>query len=68
VIVTGMTLHPDARWVAQQARNFVLLTEQQTNRPTHLIHDLDTKFTAQLDAILASEQIDVVKVGPAAPT
>jgi hypothetical protein len=46
----------------------LLLTEQQANRPTHLIHDLDTKFPAQLDAILASEQIDVVKVGPAAPT
>jgi putative transposase len=56
-----------ARWVAQQARNFVLLTEKQTNRPTPLIHDLDTKFTAQFDAILASEQIEVVKVGPAAP-
>ena len=45
VIVTGMTAHPDGQWVLQQARNFVLLTDQEASAPTHLIHDLDTKFT-----------------------
>jgi len=45
VIVTGMTAHPNEQWVLQQARNFVLLTDQEASAPTHLIHDLDTKFT-----------------------
>jgi putative transposase len=46
VIVTGMTAHPDAQWVLQQARNFVLLTDQEPEartyaldpRPRHEIH------------------------------
>src|SRR5205814_7975665 len=49
------------------ARNFVLLTENETAAPTHLIHDLDTKFTKVFDARLQAEGIEVVKVGPAAP-
>ena len=62
-----MTPHPDARWVLQQARNFVLLTDQEAAAPTHLIHDLDTKFTKAFDALLEAEQIEIIKVGPAAP-
>ena len=67
VIVTGMTPHPDARWVLQQARNFVLLTDQEAAAPTHLIRDLDTKFTKAFDALLEAEQIEITKVGPVAP-
>lgn len=67
VIVTGMTPHPDGRWVLQQARNFLLLTDQEAAAPTHLIHDLDTKFTKEFDALLEAEQIKITKVGPAAP-
>ena len=67
VIVTGMTPHPDARWVAQQARNFILLTDKEAEAPTHLIHDFDTKFTKEFDTILAGEDIEPVKVGPGKP-
>jgi putative transposase len=67
VIVTGMTAHPDATWVVQQARNFVLLTDQETAAPRHLIHDLDTKFAKAFDALLEAEGIEITKVGPAAP-
>ena len=67
VVVTGMTAHPDARWVLQQARNFVLLTDQEASAPSHLIHDLDTKFTKEFDARLEAEGIEITKVGPAAP-
>jgi putative transposase len=67
VIVTGMTTHPDAQWVSQQARNFVLLTDQEAEAPTHLIHDLDTKFTKAFDGRLKADGIEPAKVGPAAP-
>src|ERR1019366_9459225 len=67
VIVTGMTAHPDGPWVLQQARNFVLLTDQAASAPSHLIHDLDTKFTEAFDDRLKTDGIEPVKVGPAAP-
>ncbi len=64
VIVTGMSAHPDSAWVAQQARNFNVLADV---KPTHLIHDLDTKFTQQFDEILGGDGAEIVKVGPLAP-
>lgn len=67
VFVTGMTAHPDSRWVLQQARNFVLLTDQEAVASTHLIRDFDSKFTQAFDALLEAEGIESVKVGPAAP-
>ena len=67
VVVTGMTAHPDGQWVLQQARNFVLLTDQEAAAPTHLLRDFDTKFTQAFDALLEAEGIEAVKVGPAAP-
>ena len=67
VIVTGMTAHPHELWVLQQARNFVLLTDQENSAPTHLIHDLDTKFTKAFDERLRADGVEPVKVGPAAP-
>jgi putative transposase len=67
VIVTGMTPHPDATWVLQQARNFMLQTDNESGVPTHLIHDCDTKFTKAFDALFKAEGMEVVTVGPAAP-
>jgi putative transposase len=34
---------------------------------THLIHDLDSKFTAEFDAILEAAKVDVVETAPRAP-
>jgi putative transposase len=67
VIVSGITAHPDAPWMVQQARNFVLLTDQEAAAPTHLIHDLDTKFTKEFDVLLEAEGITPIEVGPSAP-
>jgi hypothetical protein len=64
---SDLSSHPEARWTAQQTRNFDLFTDQEPRFPTHVIHDLETKFTTQFDAILAAENIEPVKVGPAAP-
>lgn len=67
VVVTGMSVHPDAAWVAQQARNFNVLSAHEATPPTHIIHDLNTKFTKQFDDILEADGAEGVKVGPRAP-
>ena len=53
--------------MAQQARNFHILTADESEKPSHLIHDFDTKFTKQFDALVEADGAAVVKVGPAAP-
>ncbi len=45
----------------------MLLTDQEASAPTHLIHDLDTKFTKAFDDRLRADGIEPLKVGPAAP-
>lgn len=52
VFVPGMTQHPDAEWVAQQARNFSIHLAEEGQGASYLIHDRDTKFTAQFDALV----------------
>jgi hypothetical protein len=37
------------------------------DRPKYLIRDMDSKFSAEFDAILVSEGIKVLKVGPKKP-
>src|SRR5262249_50078935 len=67
VYVTGITAQPDAVWVAQQARNLVLLFDEQEHKPEYLLRDHDTKFTRQFDEILEAEGLEVKAVGPRAP-
>src|SRR5262245_13355254 len=63
-----MTAQPDAVWVAQQARNLVLLFDQQEEKPSYLLRDHDAKFTKQFDEILEAEGVEVKAVGPRAPS
>lgn len=67
VHVAGMTPNPNSAWMAQQARNMNSFFDELPERATLLIRDHDTKFTAEFDAILESEGVDVKKVGPVAP-
>jgi putative transposase len=53
--------------MAQQARDIAMFFDAEQQKPTHLIRDLDSKFTQQVDAILASEGIEAVPVGPRDP-
>lgn len=39
----------------------------QSNKPTHLIRDLDSKFTPAFDAAIKAAGVTVVPVGPSAP-
>ena len=51
----NLTTHPNAEWMAQQARNFLMVCQKSGLRPGHLLHDRDSKFTLPFDDLLASE-------------
>ncbi len=65
--IAPCTLNPDATWVAQQARNFLMHAEDVGYSPKLVIHDRDTKFTAQFDEILKSAGCDVKETAPLSP-
>jgi putative transposase len=67
VHIAGLTAHLDAAWVKQQARNFAVTASEQPQRPSLLLRDHDAKFTGEFDAVLESEGIEVMPVGPPAP-
>ena len=67
VHVAGMTTAPDEAWVVQQARNMAIIFADEPMEPTHVIMDMDAKFTARFRATLKSEEIEVVRVGPRKP-
>jgi putative transposase len=67
VFVAGVTAHPDRAWVVQQARNFLLHTGEQADKPEYLLRDFDSKFMPEFDAVLQSEGVTVKRVGPRVP-
>jgi putative transposase len=68
VHLAGMTPHPDGVWMAQQARNLsMFFDEQGETKPTHIIRDRDTKFTAEFCSILESDGIEFRPIPPRSP-
>ncbi|MBN2258364.1 MAG: transposase [Anaerolineaceae bacterium] len=66
VMIAGVTPHPDAQWVAQQARNFSMVLQEIPHKCRYIIHDRDACFLP-LDTILQTDGIKVVKTPPHAP-
>ena len=60
VHLAGMTPNPDGQWMAQIARNMSMIfaEEPAESRPTHIIRDRDSKFTAQFCSILETDGIE----------
>jgi putative transposase len=58
VHLVGSSAHPSGRWVAQQARNLVLVQGLENAR--FLIHDRDSKLVAAFDEVFRSEGISVI--------
>lgn len=69
VHIVGMTANPDGAWMAQMARNMSIIfaEEQPEFRPTHIIRDRDTKFTAEFCSILELDGIEFRPIPPRAP-
>ncbi|WP_029630871.1 helix-turn-helix domain-containing protein [Zavarzinella formosa] len=59
--IAGITTNPDGSWMKQQARNLGMFFADQSQKPTHLILDNDTKFTVGFSHILESEGIELIR-------
>jgi len=67
VHVAGITSHPTAEWVSQQARNVIGVLAESASRFQFLIHDRDSKFTAAFDDVFRSEGLKIIRnPGPSA--
>jgi hypothetical protein len=63
----GVTANPDGAWVAQQARNLLLMLEERGRRVRFLLRDRDAKFCRAFDDVFRSEEAEVVLTPVQAP-
>lgn len=64
VCLAGLTTSPDARWMAQMARNMTLADVGFLSGCRYLLHDRDGKFYAAFDTILESVGIKALSLPP----
>lgn len=57
VFVTPSTRNPDSAWVTEQTKAFVNHVADRDEKPTYLIHDRDTKFSAEFKRFLKNNGI-----------
>ena len=67
VHLAGCTPHPNAVWVTQQARQLCWELEDRALPMRFLIHDNDTTFTTDFDAVFQAQGIEVVHTPFQAP-
>jgi transposase InsO family protein len=66
VIIAGITAHPNDNWMAQTARNLTGWDGELKNAK-YLIHDRDTKYSTQFDAIIQTSGIKPLKLPAMSP-
>jgi putative transposase len=67
VHLAGVTAHPNAAWITQQARNLFLVSEERGRRTRFLIRDRDAKFCRGFDDVFRSEDAQVLVTPVQAP-
>ncbi len=61
------TSNPDGRWVAQQARNLLMLLADREQSFRFLLHDRDSKFSRAFDQVFGSEGMKIIRTPIRAP-
>jgi putative transposase len=61
------TSKPNTAWMLQQARNLLMELDDREQQVRFLIHDRDTKFPRAFDALLASENVRMIRTPVRAP-
>jgi putative transposase len=67
VHLAGCTAHPNAEWVAQQARQVAWTFAERAEPVRFLIRDHDRKFTGGFDTVFEAEHIQIARTPIQAP-
>ncbi len=67
VHLAGVTAHPTAMWVMQQARNLAIRMADALSDRKFLIHDRDALFAGSFDQVFRSEGLRVTRTPVRAP-
>jgi putative transposase len=67
VHLAGVTANPNGAWVAQQARNLLLVLEEQGRRRCFVLRDRDAKFTHSFDDVFGSHGAEMLLTPVQAP-